>query len=70
MGEMADYINYEFCTDESLPQPVRTKTCRCCGKDGLVWVHVVVEGKLRWLLGNVDGSIHICPSVPLKGVRA
>lgn len=40
---------------------VTTKSCRCCGKSGLVWMN----SKGKWLLG--DGSkVHECPANPYK----
>ena len=39
----------------------RSRTCRCCGKTGLLWGKV--DGKFRLFDGKV---IHHCPVNPLK----
>lgn len=40
---------------------LKTKTCRCCGEDGLIWGQY--EGK--WRLFN-NNKLHICPINPLR----
>ena len=42
--------------------PPRTKTCRCCGETGLIWM----EHRDRWRLGKLGGGLHDCPVNPLR----
>jgi len=73
MGEMADFLNDQIMDtleasdldgweqEEEGPFPEPTKTCRCCGKEGLKWGFEY--GK--WRLFD-RGVIHKCPKNPLK----
>ena len=60
MGEMADFqMECEPDLDWCEPDPPTTRSCRCCGASGLVWM----RSGGRWLLG--DGKrIHQCPVNP------
>jgi hypothetical protein len=40
---------------------IKTRTCRCCGKNGLRWYKL--DGRWRLFEGE---SIHNCPSNPLE----
>ena len=66
-GQMSDFEAYELgiideqgaYTGPSYGRD-RSRTCRCCGKGGLLWGKV--DGKFR-LFEN--GSVHDCPVNPL-----
>ena len=66
MGEMADWVNDNGEIEELLYGYGGTKSCRCCGKDGLHWVNSGTRRNTRWLLADSLG-IHQCKVNPLKG---
>lgn len=60
---MADYT-LDCMDDDILYEFGGTRTCRCCGQDGLIWEKTI---KGKWVLCGEKG-IHQCPVKPLKNI--
>lgn len=68
MGEMADMLldqmwdgHDDEMDEDGPPYPVTTKTCRMCGRSGLVWA----LRNDKWRLHDERG-MHVCPVKPLN----